>query len=168
VELETLFAEHRDALFRYLARYTRDPDLAEDLVQETFLKLVVRPPRTATNMKGWLFTVATNLAKDARKTSRRRGELSRWAGEDPVLASSHADASGQVERLEEHQRIRAALDELSHKERSALLLRAEGFAHREIATALRTTTGSVGTLVARALAKLAKRFGLGEGDEVAP
>src|SRR5947207_3890618 len=37
MELEALFAEHRDVVFRYLARYTGDADLAEDLVQETFL-----------------------------------------------------------------------------------------------------------------------------------
>ena len=168
MELETLFAEHRDALFRYLARYTGDPDLAEDLVQETFLKLVVRPPGTTENMRGWLFTVATNLAKDARKTSQRRGELIRWAAEAPRNASSRADPSAEVERLELRHRVRAALDELSHKERTALLLRADGFAHREIATALRTTTGSVGTLVARALTKLAKRLGLDQGEELVP
>ena len=119
-------------------------------------------------MRGWLFTVATNLAKDARKTSQRRGELIRWAAEAPRNASSRADPSAEVERLEVRRRVRAALDELSHKERTALLLRVEGFAHREIATALRTTTGSVGTLVARALTKLGKRVRLDRGEELVP
>ena len=76
LDLEALFAEHRDAVFRYLARYTGDPDLAEDLVQETFLKLAVRPPATGENVKGWLFAVASNLAKDAHKTARRRAKKS--------------------------------------------------------------------------------------------
>jgi RNA polymerase sigma-70 factor (ECF subfamily) len=158
VEVDALFAEHRDALFRYLARYTGDSDLAEDLVQETFLKVVVRPPRTGENVKGWLFTVATNLARDVRKTTRRQDELLRSAG--VPLASSPADPGAEVERADVQRRVRTALDELSHKERTALLLRAEGFPHREIATALETTTGSVGTLVARALAKLAKELEL--------
>jgi DNA-directed RNA polymerase specialized sigma24 family protein len=50
----------------------------------------------------------------------------------------------------------AALSALSPKERSAVLMREEGFAHREIAEALGTTTGSVGTLLARALDRLGK------------
>jgi RNA polymerase sigma factor (sigma-70 family) len=99
--------------------------------------------------------VATNLAKDARKTAQRRGELARLArGESTTVAP--ADPGDLLERAEVRRRVRAALDGLSHKERTALLLREEGFAHREIAAAVGTTTGSVGTLVARALTKLAR------------
>jgi DNA-directed RNA polymerase specialized sigma24 family protein len=50
--------------------------------------------------------------------------------------------------------VRAALDRLSWKERTVLLMREEGFAHHEIAGAVGTTTGSVGTMLARALKKL--------------
>ena len=56
--------------------------------------------------------------------------------------------------------VSAALATLSTKERTALLMREEGFAHREIAEALETTTGSVGTLLARALDRLASRLAL--------
>lgn len=160
MELDALFAEHRDSLFRYLARYTGDPDLAEDLVQETFLKVVVQPPGTGENVKGWLFTVATNLAKDVRKTARRHEELLRQAGGIARLEQSPADPSAEAERADAWRRVRAGLDALNHKERTALLLRADGFAHREIAMALGTTTGSIGTLVARALAKLATTVAL--------
>ena len=167
MDLDALFAEHRDAVCRYLTRYTGDADLAEDLVQETFWRLARRPFGVPNHVKGWLFRVATNLAKDARKNSRRRGELALVASaEGPSVVP--ADAAELVERAEVRRRVRAALDGLSHKERTALLLREEGFAHREIAAAVGTTTGSVGTLVARALAKLAERLELersGEGDQ---
>jgi RNA polymerase sigma factor (sigma-70 family) len=59
--------------------------------------------------------------------------------------------------------VREALDELSAKERTALLMREEGFRHREIAEAIGTTTGSVGTLLSRAIRKAALR--LGEPEE---
>jgi RNA polymerase sigma factor (sigma-70 family) len=167
MDLDALFAEHRDAVCRYLTRYTGDADLAEDLVQETFWRLARRPFGVPNHVKGWLFRVATNLAKDARKNSRRRVELALVASaESPSVVPE--DAAELLERAEVRRRVRAALECLSHKERTALLLREEGFAHREIAAAVGTTTGSVGTLVARALAKLAERLELersGEGDK---
>ena len=60
-----------------------------------------------------------------------------------------------LERVDQRRRVRAALDRLSEKERTVLLMREEGFAHREIAAAVGTSTGSVGTMIARALRKLA-------------
>jgi DNA-directed RNA polymerase specialized sigma24 family protein len=54
-----------------------------------------------------------------------------------------------------------ALDALSDKERTAVLMREEGFSHKEIADAVGTTTGSVGTLIARALLKFADAVGGG-------
>jgi len=60
--------------------------------------------------------------------------------------------------------VRAALDALTEKERTVLLMREEGFAHREIAEAVGTTTGSVGTMIARALDKLAERLPLDPED----
>ena len=60
----------------------------------------------------------------------------------------------ETERSERRRMVRAALDRLSLKERTVLLMREEGFAHHEIAEAVGTTTGSVGTMLARALRKL--------------
>jgi RNA polymerase sigma factor (sigma-70 family) len=157
MDVAALFTQHRDAVFRYLARYTGDADLAEDLVQETFVKLAERPPKNPELVRSWLFVVATNLARDARKTSRRRSELARLATEDsPAAADPAPDPAALVEVAELRDRVRAALQRLSDKERTALLLREEGFTHREIAAAIGATTGSVGTLVARALAKLSE------------
>jgi RNA polymerase sigma factor (sigma-70 family) len=162
MNLDSVFVEHRDAVCRYLTRYTGDADLAEDIAQEVFWRLSRRPFGAPNHLKGWLFRVATNLAKDAHKVARRRKELALVArAESPTTAP--ADPSELLERAELRRRIRAALAGLSHKERTALLLREEGFAHHEIAAAVGTTTGSVGTLVARALAKLAQRLELERG-----
>ena len=169
MDLDALFTEHRDTVCRYLTRYTGDADLAEDLVQEAFWRLARRPFGAPNDVKGWLLRVATNLAKDARKVSRRRGELVRHAGaESPGVASPPPDPGELLERAEQQRRVRAALACLSQKERTALLLREEGFAHREIAAAVGTTTGSVGALVARALVKLAARLELEGAREGQP
>ena len=70
------------------------------------------------------------------------------------MADPEPAAHEHVERSDRHRAVRAALDALSTKERTALLMREEGFSHREIAETVGTTTGSVGTLLVRALDKL--------------
>jgi DNA-directed RNA polymerase specialized sigma24 family protein len=60
--------------------------------------------------------------------------------------------------------VREALLTLGEKERAILLMREEGFAHREIAVAVGTTTKSVGTMIARALEKLSRRLDLDAED----
>lgn len=57
------------------------------------------------------------------------------------------------------------MDRLSERDRTVLLMREEGFRHREIADAVGTTTKSVGTMIARALEKLAGELDLDTGDE---
>jgi RNA polymerase sigma factor (sigma-70 family) len=158
VRLGALARRHRTALVRYVARYTGDPDLAEDVVQDTFLRLRVRPPQHGEALKGWLFTVATHLAVDRLRVARRRGELERDAGHKLPAPDPAPDPAAQLERQETRRLVREAMDCLSEKERTALLMREEGFSHREIATAVGTTTKSVGTLLVRAFDKLAERL----------
>jgi RNA polymerase sigma-70 factor (ECF subfamily) len=148
-------AAHRPAVVRYLARYTGDPDLAEDLAQETFVRLRDRPPDDRSEPRRWLFTVATNLARDAHRVTRRRGELMRERMDRLPVGDPAPDPGTAVEREETATRVRAALAALSQRDRTILLMREEGFSHREIADAVGTTTKSVGTLIARALDKMA-------------
>ena len=150
-----LFEENYDALCRYLLRFTGDADAAADAAQEAFVRLLDRKPR-AESPRGWLFTVATNVAlESARTRSRRWRLLAAGASRAP-----HADAPPapdvKLEAALDRKRVQAALLALSEKERQALLMREEGFAQREIAEAVGTTTGSVGTLIARAMDKLAR------------
>jgi DNA-directed RNA polymerase specialized sigma24 family protein len=64
--------------------------------------------------------------------------------------------------------VRRALAALSERDRTALLMREEGFSHEEIAAAVGTTTKSVGTVVARALRKLAAELPLPlDGEDLA-
>jgi RNA polymerase sigma factor (sigma-70 family) len=149
----------RPDLVRYLARCTGDPDLAEDLAQETFIRLEERPPATETSLRGWLFTVATNLVRDHGRSMRRRRGLLLGRDTRTLMGAPPLDPQVALERAETGRRVRAALEGLSAKERSALLLREAGCTHREIAEAVGTTEKSVGTLLARALVKAARQLG---------
>lgn len=163
-DVEALFARHHPPLRRYLARLTGDPDLAEDAAQEAFVRLLQRR-LPDDGVRPWLFRVATNLVRDA---ARRRGTRQRLGAAasvarsygDPPAAPDHA-----VDVLAARRLVRDAMEALSPKERSALLMREEGFKHREIADALGTTTGSIGTLLARAIDKAAGRLESGEEAE---
>ncbi|HKI93656.1 MAG TPA: sigma-70 family RNA polymerase sigma factor [Gemmatimonadales bacterium] len=154
-DAEALVTAHRASLIRYLARYTGDADLAEDLVQETYMRLLERPPADDRNPRAWLFTVATNLARDRARIEQRRTELvgttSPAAPDDPARV---------VERAETRARVQAALASLTPRDRTALLMREEGFRHREIAEAIGATTQSVGTILARALVRLGRGLGV--------
>lgn len=152
-------AAHRPALLRYLTRFTGDPDLAEDLAQETLVRLGERPPEERSDPRRWLFTVATNLARDAHRRTRRRDRLAREAADRLPLADPPPDPAAAAERGDLVRRVRAALAGLDERDRTILLMREEGFTHREIAEAVGTTTGSVGTLIARALDKVAGALG---------
>jgi RNA polymerase sigma-70 factor, ECF subfamily len=152
------FSRHHPPLERYLARLTGDPDLAADVAQEAFVRLLEQDPPPAA-VRPWLFRVATNLVRDSARRTRRREVLvldgrAPSAHGDPAPPPDHA-----LDRERARELVREALHQLSDKEREALLMREEGFRHREIAVALGTTTGSVGTLLNRALRKAATRLG---------
>jgi RNA polymerase sigma-70 factor (ECF subfamily) len=153
VKVELLFAQHHDALVRYLIRVTGDADLAADLAQEAFIRWIERQP-AEDNPKAWLFTVATNLAKDDVRIRSRRLVLLSEAPDRAPMGAAPSEAHQALEAEERRLVVRKALDELSDRERMLLLMREEGFSHEEMAKAVGTTTKSVGTMLARAFRKL--------------
>jgi len=148
-----LFQEHYDALFRYLVRLTGDSDLAADAAQEAFVRLVERPPQNR-HLRAWLFAVATNVVRDTARARARWLKLLSGSPDRAPMGDVLPAPDASAESEERRKIVRAALDRLSWKERTVLLMREEGFAHHEIAVAVGTTTGSVGTMLARALNKL--------------
>lgn len=148
-----LFLEHYDGLYRYLVRLTGDEDLAADAAQETFVRLVERPPQDR-NLRAWLYAVATNVVRDSARARARWLTLLKGSPDRAPMGDVPPLPDAAAESAERQRTVRAALDRLNWKERTVLLMREEGFAHHEIADAVGTTTGSVGTMLARALRKL--------------
>lgn len=150
-EVACLFDAHFRRLYRYLDRLSGDPELAADVAQDAFVRLYQRGslPEDAA---AWLLTVAMNLFRNARVTRSRRGRLlTPWrmarAVGDPPPQPDERVASDETQR-----RVRAALQRLSVRARRLLLLRAEGYSYRELASALQLNEQSVGALLARAKA----------------
>jgi RNA polymerase sigma-70 factor (ECF subfamily) len=153
-EFTRLFREQSPVLLRYVNRLAGDPELAADIVQETFVKLYQRGD-LPDDARAWLVTVALNLVRDERRTASRR---------DLLLErhAPHETAAGppDLELLEEEQRqsVRVALLELAERDREMLLLKHAGYSYREIATVLDLAEASIGTMLARATASFHAAF----------
>jgi RNA polymerase sigma-70 factor (ECF subfamily) len=154
--LELLIETYSPRVFGLLYRLTDSRDAAEDLLQETFLRVVrvIDRYRHVGKFEPWLFRIAANLARDRARRHVRRGQPGSldesMAGDPPAAArSTCADnpADGLVQR-EAEERVAASLRLLSDGEREVLLLRHySGLAFREIAALLGVP---LGTALARA------------------
>jgi len=162
--LGSLYSLHHEELFRYAARFTGDADVAEDVVQEAFMRLAERPPGDSAALRAWLFRAVTTIAIDTHRTRRRRSALAEAGAERLPMGDLGPDPARSAELADLRKRVRSALDGLDPRDRAILLMREEGFAHHEIADAVGTTTKSVGTMIARALEKLSRTLELDESD----
>jgi RNA polymerase sigma factor (sigma-70 family) len=163
LDLETAFASHHPALFRYLYRLTGDADAAADIAQESFVRLLDNPVPDA-KVRSWLFTVATNLVRDqARMRDRRHRLLLQHAKPSPQAPDRPDEDLERDERIES---VRKTLDQLSRRDRQLLMLREEGFRYSEIAELVGVAPGSVGKLLARALERFAKTHERGATDSL--
>jgi RNA polymerase sigma-70 factor (ECF subfamily) len=140
-------------LVRFLHRKVWDADRARDLAQEAFVRALEHEPRSP---RSWLFQVASNLARDeARMVVRRKRHLALLKGEVESQRGSNSDPAEDVAHGDETARVRAALAELSERDREALLLWDAGMSYPEIARLTGLAVGAVGTTLARARRRLA-------------
>ena len=155
MDFEAAFNSHQESLFRYVNRLVGDADLASDVVQESFVRLLSHP-LPDDEVRRWLFTVATNLVRDDARMRTRRQRLLTERYERSDLAGDPVDVPDEVAiRSERIAAARAALERLSPRDRQMLLMREEGFRYSEIAEVIDVAPGSVGTLLARALRRFA-------------
>ncbi len=153
LDIGQLYQEYHGSLVRMLYRRTGDPDRAEDLAQEVFARAVQAPPR---NPRPWLFAVALNLVReDGRKAVRQSRRLELYRAETTRSAPA---PDIEMERAEQIAEVRAALDQLTERDREALLLKAEGFNYEEIAATLGLAKGAIGTTLARARRRLVEAY----------
>lgn len=155
---ERLFEEHSERLYAFLAYHTGNRTLAEDLLSETFERVLRSrgrfDPRKGSERR-WLYTIALNLLRDnaRRKTHEDRALQHVGAG----TAEEQADpALSAVEQRDELQRAMQALGE---DEREALALRfGADLKLREVAGVLGEGESAIEGRIYRALGKLRKEL----------
>jgi RNA polymerase sigma-70 factor (ECF subfamily) len=156
-EVTTLYRELRKPLLRYLVCLGLSSDEAQDVVQEAFVSLQrhLASGRTQENIRGWLFRVAHNQARNRQNSYHRRfGEV--LDGETCSLVEEVTPEQMVLEK-EKFRRLAQAIGLLTESERECLLLRAGGLRYREIGEVLGMATSTVGDTVERAIKKLAEK-----------
>ena len=146
------FRDHSAAIHGTALRLTRDPELAADVTQEAFLRLVVEAQagRLPDNVGGWLHRTSANLIiSRARRTAVARRLAPRLVRFDGP-AEPDAIAVLQEQRHELH----VALATLSAADRVALLMAAHGATGEEIARHLGRSHAATRTLLSRARGRL--------------
>jgi RNA polymerase sigma-70 factor, ECF subfamily len=164
-EVLALFDECGAPLLRYVGAFGVSAHDTEDVVQDVFLSLFrhVQLGRPRTNLRGWLFRVAHNLALKQRLRVRKRHlaegtELT--AITVPVEAryfSSRPSACNPEQQLvsrQRQQRLLAVFRALPERDRRCLALRAEGLRYREIAETLNISLGAVAKSLARSMTRM--------------
>lgn len=167
-KLEVLYHKFAHSLWYVAMSYVKDEQLAEDIVQETFLKLTYCPERVgkidAVQTKYFLFTIVRHLSIDLIRKRQRRNERS---NEEYIYISTTNENELPLERLvmkETLANIQRALSRMPERYRTPLELRlVYGCSNKEIAKILDITPNLVGVQLIRARSMISKF--LKEGDE---
>jgi RNA polymerase sigma-70 factor (ECF subfamily) len=146
--LAVLVGRHHALLLGYLYRLVGgDRSLAEDLVQETFLRLLRQTTyQSHRPFKPWLYAIATNLSRDHFKSAAFRQSVAGRNDEETLLRLRDPGASPEMRMLaaEQSTEVRLALAQLREEHRLVVVLRFyQGFSLREIAETLRIPVGTV-------------------------
>ncbi|MGE3885751.1 MAG: sigma-70 family RNA polymerase sigma factor [Vicinamibacterales bacterium] len=148
-----------DALYGTAVRLTRDPDAAQDLVQDTYLKAfrARRTFRPGTSLKAWLYTILHNTWRNRRRDQGRSRvdadsdlvELTVERGED-TRSSAPDDPEALLLRDTLSEDLRLALERLPEAYREAVWLRdVEELSYQEIAAVLAIPVGTVMSRLSR-------------------
>lgn len=176
---ETLAARYRDALRRYLIGMARQPDVADDLLQETLLRVWTRAEQWdgRGTVKAWLFRAATNLALNDLRNRKRRREQSLEPGDTdsaddapPAPAWMLDTATPTPEQCalqsEEAHRLRRLVAGLPETRRDMLrLVYEEDMELRDVAGLLDIPEGTVKSRLYHARKYLSRCWNAEQGDE---
>lgn len=165
--LEELYRRHYRPIFAFILRLIRDLQLAEDLVQETFLRVYGSRERWQPKSKftSWLYRIARNLCIDEKRRYWNRlvqKDTESRIGESPDALSviDLTEHKGFNARQEHAQNVHAetikrAVDSLSHDQREVIILnKYQGLSYVEIAEILSVTPESIKQRAYRAHLKL--------------
>ncbi len=152
---DSYYEKYYPVILKHAAYLTGNMQVAEDIAQETFIKLHNLPP-SHTNIGAWLNTIATNLSYNYMRGDKvKRSKIPILAEHEMSNVISIEDAA--IRDLEIRQ-IRKALNCLKPRDRLCLLLKYSGYKYSEIAEAAGVDVNSVGKLMSRAQDKLKKIY----------
>ena len=153
-----LVEKHQRPLGAYARRMLSDPHLAEDVVQETFLRLwsqAARYDSGAARLTTWLHNIAHNLCIDS---FRKRSRMS-FTDDESRFEAAGASLEQEQQERQQGDRVSSALARLAERQRSAILLcHYQGLSNREAARVLDVSVDALESLLARGRRALKKEL----------
>ena len=152
---EQIVTRYERIVLRVARRLLGDPELARDAAQEVFLRLHGKLGKfqEEKDLAPWLYRMTVNLCHDLRRRSKPSVALDLA----PALRDAALDPEQAMELLQRQELIAAALEELSPREREAIVLRdLEGLSTAEVARVLRSSEGTVRSQISTGRVKIKK------------
>jgi RNA polymerase sigma-70 factor (ECF subfamily) len=154
------FRQWRDPLYRYLRSAGGSPTVAEEVTQESFLRLYcsLREGKTIENPQFWLYRVARNLMVDQSRRLHNLDSPLPESGESAERRFLNAGPDPEQVAMDRERllRVHEAMQSLTEMQRNCLYLRGEGFLNREIAQILGIGMSSVADALRRGIRRLMK------------
>ena len=167
-----LVHRYRGRLYNFVFRFVGEPETAEDIVQETFLRAFRKREdyKAIANFSTWLFTIAGNLAKSELRRRKRWRLFSIDRDEESETGLDLPDESFRPDKMTESSitdvQIQRAIGSLSDNYRQVVLLRdVEGLSYQEISEVVNCPVGTVKSRISRARLKLQQKL-RNEGRDV--
>ena len=160
-EVVAIFDQMQDRLLRYLLSIGLPVQDGEEIVQEVFLALFqhLQRGKSRSNLRGWVFQVAHNLAvkhHTARRRARQSVVESGAIYADEFFIDPAPNPEDQLAKTQRQARLQSVLRALPEQDRQCLSLRAEGLTYREIAQVLDMSLGAVALSLGRSLARFTR------------
>ena len=152
--VEQAMLHYESSLIGYATTILSDPDLARDVVQETFIKLCQQDrEKVEESLKSWLFTVCRNRAFDILRKEKRNQPLDDIAWQ--IVAGIALQPDQQADHQERMGQLIYYLDRLSANQRDVIILKfQQGLSYQEIHSITGLTTSNVGFLIHSGLKRL--------------
>ena len=160
IEFEEAFSLHHRTVFRAARSVVQDPALAEDVTQETFLRLYhnIDTITDQEMLRPWLIRVAINVARNTV-----RGNIRANTRDENYVKETGTFEAASVETDYEETAgvsdIYRALNKIKEPLRSCLILKQQGLSYKEIAHSLELNESSIGTFIARARQEFSRFYG---------
>ena len=146
-----IIKDHKDGLMLYINSFVQNIHLAEDLTEDTFVKLIAGRPRFSgkSTFKTWLYSIGRNVALDHL---RRNAKLPAVSMEEmQLLISDETDVARKYLQTEQKIQVHNAMKRLNEEYRQVLyLVFFEDFQNEQVATVMRKSKKQVENLVYRA------------------
>jgi RNA polymerase sigma-70 factor, ECF subfamily len=157
----TLVTRYQPAVFRWGLMFARDPDEAEDIAQEVFVRAhrLLSQYRSDGSLEAWLYAITRRAANQLRRTQKRRSRLALSPGAQPARDVYTTDPGGRVDRERAAAIIREMFAELPTRQREIFdLIDLQGLTPAEVAERTGMKPASVRASLFKARSSIRARF----------